>query len=61
MNLWLAALIAFVCYVIGFSLGRSEAHSTIARECERLGGFYVGKKIYKCTLVTENKTEESPQ
>lgn len=50
MNFWLAAIIAFVCYLVGFSLGRQAAHDTIARECERLGGFYVGSKTYVCKI-----------
>lgn len=36
---------------IVFMLGWDCAHSTVAKECERLGGFYVGKKIYKCVEV----------
>jgi hypothetical protein len=33
------------CYVIGYVI----AHSEVARECERLGSFYVGDKIFKCS------------
>ena len=28
----------------------SSAHGTIAKECERLGAFYVGDKVYECKL-----------
>lgn len=35
---------------IGALVGYGEAHGTIARECERLGGFYVGSKTYVCEV-----------
>lgn len=28
------------------------AHSEVARECDRLGGFYVGDQIYECKRKT---------
>ena len=31
-----------------FSLGYASTHSVIARECARLGAFYVGEKTFKC-------------
>lgn len=46
--------------VIGFSYGWVGAHKTVATECERLGSFYVGKRVFKCveiTNVTQDKTE----
>jgi hypothetical protein len=49
MSTWLLALICGL--VIGYWLGYAFAHSDVARECERLGGFYVGKTVYKCTKV----------
>ena len=27
------------------------AHTTVATECERLGKFYVGKKVYQCMKI----------
>lgn len=46
-----------VCFVIGllisYRLGYEVAHSTIARECDRLGSFYVGDKTYHCTEIKE--------
>lgn len=44
-----AFLIGVVAYFIGFALGRQAAHTTIADECDKLGGFYVGKRVYKCS------------
>lgn len=38
-----------VCMIlIGICIGWAVAHSTIADECRRLGGFYVGKSTFKC-------------
>jgi hypothetical protein len=36
-----------------YNSGYSIAHYEVAKECERLGGFYVGKKVYKCHKVEE--------
>lgn len=37
--------------VVGAGLGWNAAHVAVAAECERLGGFFVGKKIFKCVEV----------
>lgn len=39
--------------IIGWCVGWLVAHFTIATECKRLGGFYVGKKVYKCTEIVD--------
>lgn len=31
-----------------FALGWIFAHTTVATECERLGAFYVGQKVFEC-------------
>ena len=46
--------VAFCCLFAsvafsGWLLGYVMAHSEVARECERLGGFYVGTKTYTCS------------
>ena len=48
MSAWLAG---FLGIVAGYWLGYASAHADVALECERLGGFYVGKTVYKCTKV----------
>tara|TARA_R110000822_G_scaffold301108_1_gene424774 strand:- start:4215 stop:4382 length:168 start_codon:yes stop_codon:yes gene_type:complete len=47
----------FVLNLILFSyfLGDAIAHSTIATECKRLGGFYVGNKTYKCVEIEHSE------
>jgi hypothetical protein len=47
-------------YLIGLALGLfvalfavaiawESAHKTVATECEKLGAFYVGTKVYQCS------------
>jgi len=40
----LLCLIALSCFIW------VAAHSTVATECEKLGAFYVGQKVYECKL-----------
>lgn len=52
-------LACFALVVIGFYLGRIAAHVEIATECERLGKFFVKKRVYVCNHwfdVTDAKT-----
>jgi len=44
--------------VFSYFLGDAIAHSTIATECERLGGFYVGNKTYKCVEVKHSESDK---
>lgn len=46
-----ARFVGLLCLVVGYWLGYTSAHVDVAHECERLGGFYVGKTVYKCTKV----------
>lgn len=47
--------VILLCALIGYWIGWVHAHNTVADECERLGGFYVGKKIFKCEKVESRK------
>lgn len=42
-----------------FYAGWVYAHQTVAAECERLGGFFVGKTIYKCVPSTAPAVPET--
>jgi hypothetical protein len=44
-------LVALLALWVGHSWGWNHAHSTVARECERLGKFYVGDTVYRCTKI----------
>lgn len=45
------ALAAFMTIAVAsFALSLVMAHQEVARECERLGAFYVGVKVYECKL-----------
>ncbi|RKG41431.1 hypothetical protein D9K81_17845 [Acinetobacter chengduensis] len=52
-----------VAFIIGFIIAwlwsDSFTHHKIAAECERLGGFFVGSKTYKCYAVIDSKTDTS--
>jgi len=43
--------------LIGFAFGWGFAHNAVATECERLGSFFVGEKVYECKL---KNTGEKP-
>lgn len=49
---------ALIAALLGWRLGYENAHLTIARECERLGGFYVQDKTYVCTLKSAEPQEQ---
>lgn len=44
-----ACMASFFC---GWFFGWGAAHGEVARECERLGGFYVGNKVFECRRVS---------
>lgn len=44
-------LVLVIAAAIGFFCGWLYAHSTIAAECRKLGGFYVGKSTFKCEEI----------
>lgn len=44
-------------YLIIFIIGYEFAHSVIAKECERLGGFYFGSKVYMCKTIKSENSE----
>lgn len=46
-------------FIIAWYLCHRYTHIMVASECERLGGFYVGSKTYKCYLITETKRDSS--
>jgi len=48
-----AFLVAIVITVVGVLVGYTEAYSTVVRECERLGAFYVGNKVFECKLKAQ--------
>ena len=41
-------LVAIIAVLVGYHFGWGFAHYTVAKECERLEGFFVGKATYKC-------------
>lgn len=47
---WLIGFLTAVMFVLTFIYGWIIASSTIARECNKIGGFYVGDKVYECKV-----------
>lgn len=47
----LSILSGLLCYRLGWV----AAHKTVAVECERLGGFYVNDKVFKCYQIDSRR------
>lgn len=43
-------LAVLIGLLVGYGAGWRAAHITVATECERLGAFFVGERVYECTL-----------
>lgn len=43
--------------ILGVSIGWGWAHRTVAQECERLGSFYVGSKVFHCYKIEDKNAE----
>lgn len=52
-------VVAIVSFLIGMARGWVIAHWTVAEECKRLGGFFVGKEVFKCVEISEHIKEIS--
>lgn len=51
----MSALMVILALWFGWLIGWTHAHITVAGECKKLGGFYVGKTTFKCTAMEEKK------
>ena len=51
MNDLLKGVLIVICLYFAGLFGWLFAHATIARECERLGGFYYGQWDYACQKI----------
>lgn len=47
-----------VVFWIGHKFGYTKAHYVVSQECERLGKFFVGKKVYECVKITDLEDKE---
>ncbi len=48
---------SIIVLMLGVLIGWVWAHNTVAKECERLGKFYVGKKTFECVRISEKPKE----
>ena len=46
------ALAVVLAFFVGYKIGWQQAHITVATECTKLGSFYVGNHVFKCTEVS---------
>lgn len=52
---WFIVLLTILTFLFGYRIGWISAHSEVARECERLGSFYVGDRVFICTVKLREK------
>ena len=55
MNVAGVLLVAVLAFLAGKCYGWVQAHHVVATECERLGKFFVGKKVYSCVKIEEKE------
>lgn len=46
-------------FIIAWVLCHRYTHIMIAEECEKLGGFFLGSKTFKCVAITDSKQDKS--
>lgn len=44
----------------GYLVGWANAHHTVADECEKLGSFYVGSKVFRCVRIELKSSQQPP-
>ena len=52
MNGCAIILLVLLSITLGHTLGWAITHTTVATECTKLGSFYVGDRVFKCTEVS---------
>lgn len=52
-------IVEIVLIYLAYKIGWTEAHVMVAKECERLGSFFVGKKVYHCNLIIEKEEKNA--
>ncbi|HHT7889630.1 hypothetical protein [Pasteurella multocida] len=50
------AAVVILCLAFWLS-GWIFAHNKVADECNKLGKFYIGKTVYECTAIKEEKND----
>ena len=49
----LVTAMLILCMFLAAIGGYVAAHDEVARECKRLGGFYVGSEVFMCRPIEE--------
>lgn len=48
-------------FILAWVLCSAYTHTMIAAECERLGGFFVNDKTYKCIAIEKQQSAKGEQ
>lgn len=51
------AMLLVIGLILGIYIGWVQAHHTIARECRKLGSFYVGSSVFKCLEIKKDSKD----
>lgn len=49
-SVFLIILVSLIAFFSGIGIGWGNGRSSAVRECERLGAFYLGDKVFECKL-----------
>lgn len=49
---WFIPGLLLAAFAGGLGVGWFDAHYTVATECEKLGRFYVGERVFECRRVS---------
>lgn len=55
-----AFILGVVVGLLCFHWGYEHAHRTVAAECERLGGFFVERTVYRCYAIKNMDQQHEP-
>jgi hypothetical protein len=50
--------LAICTLLCGFVFGWVAAHDEVAKECDKLGKFYIGDTVYECKAVSKKDGEK---
>jgi TM2 domain-containing membrane protein YozV len=54
-SVFLLGVFLVIVFWAAILIGWVVAHNTVAKECKKLGSFYVGNTVYECKVKTEEQ------
>lgn len=55
---WALPFFTLLAVFLGYVAGWLDAHANVARECRRLGSFYVGKTTFRCVAIEDRADDD---